>query len=276
MLHETIALPAGDYAGAPTLTTYVQDTIESQGGRLRPAVVICPGGGYAMCSDREAEPLALAFMAAGFQAFVLDYRCVDATEEGELLPHALADLAHAVATVRSHADAWHVDAGAIAVLGCSAGGHLTACYPAAARDEAFAAQLGLAPADLAVWSLVLCYPVIDLSLGWPPDPAYVGRITTDERYVHPQHLVDAAWPRTFLWHTASDNVVPVANTYRMGEALAAAGVDHEAHVFHRGHHGLSLATAQVAKDADHRDLHVAAWFDLACAWLEEGWGATLR
>lgn len=39
----------------------------------RPAVVICPGGGYGMTSDREAEPVALKFLEKGFQCFVLRY-----------------------------------------------------------------------------------------------------------------------------------------------------------------------------------------------------------
>lgn len=35
----------------------------------------CPAaaGGYFMCSDREAEPVALAYMAEGYQASVLRY-----------------------------------------------------------------------------------------------------------------------------------------------------------------------------------------------------------
>lgn len=32
-----------------------------------PAIVICPGGAYMNVSDREAEPVAVAFFAAGFK-----------------------------------------------------------------------------------------------------------------------------------------------------------------------------------------------------------------
>ena len=39
----------------------------------RPAVLVIPGGGYAMCSDREADPVALAYAKAGYQAFILRY-----------------------------------------------------------------------------------------------------------------------------------------------------------------------------------------------------------
>ena len=39
----------------------------------RPAVLVLPGGGYDMCSDIEAEPVALAYAKAGYQAFILRY-----------------------------------------------------------------------------------------------------------------------------------------------------------------------------------------------------------
>lgn len=269
---ETIELPTSGYGTpTPTLTTYIQDNLASQEGRLRPAVVICPGGAYRMCSDREAEPIALAWVARGFQAVVLDYTVFDEDEASPLLPHPQRDLAHAVATVRAHAGAWHVDPERIAMLGCSAGGHLCASYSRVMRDPAFAAELGLSCDDMAVSAQVLCYPVIDFTCGWPSDAFYAHRLDPTEALAHAQNLVDAATPRTFLWHTATDATVPVANAYRYAEALASHGVDHECHVFHRGRHGLSLATAQTGEDDLHRDAHVAAWLDLAAEWLEEGW-----
>ena len=36
----------------------------------RPAIVICPGGGYEFLSEREAEPIALRFLPEGFNCFV--------------------------------------------------------------------------------------------------------------------------------------------------------------------------------------------------------------
>ena len=57
-----------------TLTGYVQQTSSALPNlNVCPAVLICPGGGYAYCTDREAEPVALAFLNAGYNAFVLRY-----------------------------------------------------------------------------------------------------------------------------------------------------------------------------------------------------------
>jgi len=57
-----------------TLTTYVlEDSHEMLNGKKRPAILVCPGGAYAFCSDREAEPVALKYASMGYHAFVLRY-----------------------------------------------------------------------------------------------------------------------------------------------------------------------------------------------------------
>ena len=62
MLTETFHL-YDDRPGV-TLTTYIlSDSPELLNGQKRPAILICPGGAYLGCSDREAEPVALRFNA---------------------------------------------------------------------------------------------------------------------------------------------------------------------------------------------------------------------
>jgi acetyl esterase/lipase len=58
----------------PLLFAYLLDkSHELPLSSIRPAVIICPGGGYSFKSDREGEPIAMRFLAAGFHAFVLQY-----------------------------------------------------------------------------------------------------------------------------------------------------------------------------------------------------------
>lgn len=53
-----------------TFVRYVLDNSEEiDPKRQRPSVLVIPGGGYAMTSDREAEPIAMQFLAAGCNAF---------------------------------------------------------------------------------------------------------------------------------------------------------------------------------------------------------------
>lgn len=270
---ETISLPTSGYGSrVPTLTTYVLDNVAAQAERKRPAIIICPGGGYEFCADRESEPVAIAFTARGYQAFVLDYTVLDETEIAAgrcLLPAPQRDLAHAVSTVRAHADEWGIDSDSIIILGFSAGGHLCASYSALSRRQEFAADLCLTCEEIAVNAQVLCYAAVDLASGWPRNPEHVRTMCSDAvaELVTTQHLVDAMTPRTFLWHTAEDATVPVHNAYIYADALATAGVDHECHVFHRGRHGLSLATTESSKAPEYEDAHIARWLDLVVEWL---------
>lgn len=72
--------------------------------RVRPSVLVIPGGGYEMTSDREAEPSAMQFLAAGFNAFVLRY-----SVKPSVFPVALLEAADAMKMIREHAAEWHVD-----------------------------------------------------------------------------------------------------------------------------------------------------------------------
>ena len=55
------------------LTAYIRDTSPEMKNDPRPAVLICPGGAYHWVSDRENEPVALQFLARGYNVFVLKY-----------------------------------------------------------------------------------------------------------------------------------------------------------------------------------------------------------
>ena len=130
MLHKEINIEL-DYTGLdlehdtafqPILATYVLNPcMEGDYSKPRPAVIICPGGSYEFTSDREAEPVALAWNTRGYHAFVLRYSVAPSR-----FPCALFELATAVAFVREHAGEWNIDPEHIFVCGFSAGGHLTA------------------------------------------------------------------------------------------------------------------------------------------------------
>lgn len=125
------------------LTTYCLDSPELMAMGPRPAVLVLPGGGYFSCSDREAEPVALAFAAMGYHAFVLRYSVYDPkrsafpdiTKDIPLKracqhPRPVREVGMAMRLIRDHAEAWKVDADRIAVCGFSAGGHNAAMYGA--------------------------------------------------------------------------------------------------------------------------------------------------
>ena len=103
MISETIQLTGDPHV---TLTTYLHEPSEAMpNNAVRRAVMICPGGGYLFCSDREGEPIALAFMSAGYQAFVLRY----SVGEHAAFPRPLKDAEIALNMIRTRAEEWGVD-----------------------------------------------------------------------------------------------------------------------------------------------------------------------
>ena len=55
-----IEITVSGYKNAGELSIYlIGHSPEMPGHEKRPLVLICPGGGYCMTSDREAEPLAI-------------------------------------------------------------------------------------------------------------------------------------------------------------------------------------------------------------------------
>ena len=76
-------------------------------------------------------------------------------------------------------------------------------------------------------------------------------------------------PPTFLWHTWTDELVPVENSLMFAAALRRAGVPCEMHIFGAGQHGLSLCNDQVY-DAEQPNMHAecACWIDMAARWLK--------
>ena len=122
MIYKKIEIAVDGYKETADLYTYFLDnSIEMHINRKRPVVVICPGGGYAMTSDREAEPIAMQYLVRGYHAVILRY-----SVEPARYPLALLQLAKSVAFLRKNAAEFHIDTNKIVLQGFSAGGHLAA------------------------------------------------------------------------------------------------------------------------------------------------------
>lgn len=228
----------------------------------RPAVLICPGGGYEFVSDREAEPVAKTYFAAGYHTFILYY----AVQEKAANFYPLCQLASAMAHIRSHAAQWFVDPDKIAVCGFSAGGHLAASLGTLYREERFL-KVFHRTEHIRPDAMILGYPVITAD-----EYAHRGSIEHvsgakdgEESYTWfglDRH-VDSATPPAFLWHTSQDDCVPVENSLRMAAAFSAAKVPFELHVLPHGGHGMSTCTAEVNTPNSYN----ARWTEWSIRWL---------
>ena len=255
--YKKLNLENGDHQA--TMTLYVPDNFsEIDLERKRPTVIICPGGAYSYTSAREAEPGALNFITADFNAIVLNYSCAPA-----VFPCALFELASTIKTVKENAQKWHVDTDKIFVMGFSAGGHLAASYGTYLDSELV--KSAFADCDLSIAGMILSYPVITSG-----EKAHrgsfdnlLGEKATDEKalkLVSLEQQVSPSTPPAFIWHTFEDGTVPVENSLLFADALAKNKVPFEMHIFPDGRHGLGLADTYP---------HVAQWTGLFINWLKD-------
>lgn len=250
----------------PTLTAYIadQDCIESTEWKKRPAVIVCPGGGYEFVSPREADPIALRYSAAGFHAFILDY---SVSPTG--WPAACCELSKAVAYVRSIADEYNIDKDKIVVCGFSAGGHLAASIGVHYDKDIVKKFSGVTGDENKPNGMILGYPVITDNLEkthmGTHDRFVAGRAEA-ERFFGLEHHVNKNTPKTFIWHTYTDQAVPVYNTMAFATALMENGVQYEMHIFPEGYHGLSLGN-KITCNSDLAVPAVVPWMDMSITWL---------
>lgn len=252
-----------------TLTAYIAGTSkEMPYNEKRKAILVIPGGGYSFCSDREGEPIALAYVNAGFNAFVLTY---SVTNEGDARwPIPLIDASSAMKYIRDHADEFHIDPDYVFVIGFSAGGHLAASLGTIWDNDEIEAFLNMEKGYNRPTGMVLSYPVIsgleyahrgsfDNILGEKKDDGDARRELSLEL------RVDEKTAPTFIWTTATDTVVPPQNSIMFAQALAEKGIPFEMHVYPKGGHGASLANPIVGWGAP---TPITAWVNDSIRWMK--------
>ena len=244
-----------------TLEGYVLDCEISLGQEYaRPAIVVLPGGGYAYCSPREAEPVALRYASSGFHAFILRYST--GWDAAGFSP--LTEVSWVIGHLRENAQQWHIDPQKIAVCGFSAGGHLALASGLLGENKPNAMILGYPAVNIPN------YPGVNFML-----QLLTGRKeVTDEDaayYSLENHITKDA-PPAFLVATAEDMLtgygsLPVAKKY------SELGLGYELHFFQHGPHGYALAD-ETSADGSSRYLNpaFAQWQNLSVEWLHKVFG----
>ncbi len=209
------------------------------------AMLIIPGGGFAWnYFEHEGDYVANVLNRAGIGCFVLFYRLA---QDGWADPASVgpADAQRALRLIRAQAQRFRIDPARVGVMGFSAGGFLAATLatrhdarlyaPVDAADR-LSARPSLAAPIYPVQSLDPAYAYSGAApslFGGPPSAAQI-------REWSPDLNVTPRSAPTFLAHAEDDLLVPVANTTRLREALLAAKVPVETHLFARGGHGFGV------------------------------------
>lgn len=233
------------------------DLFPLENAHAKGSVLVLPGGGYNMRADHEAEPIARAYNANGYHAFVAHYRVAPHT-----MLAAFMDVIRATRLVRSLGDSGTFEPGRLAVCGFSAGGHLAALLGVHREigdpDERDPIDAHSRRPD----ALILAYPWITNKDQPPHEGKFSGRQGERRSYIDKtsteQH-VSSDTPPSFLWHTADDEIVPAEHSMLFARKLRENTVPFELHVYDSGRHGLGLS---------QEDEHVGTWLDLSCQWLD--------
>ena len=254
------------------LDAYVADEIP---GFTRKAILVIPGGGYgAVCSDREGEPIAMAFLPYGYNAFVLHYST--AGNSSKTFPAQLIQASKAMKHIKDHAKEYNIDPEQVFVTGFSAGGHL-------------AGSLGT------MWHKKEVYEAVDMPYGYnkPAGMMLIYPVVTGvEEFGHHgsfHNLLDSKNPTeeqllmcsleknvdekaspAFVVHTSNDQVVNVQNSLVLAKAFAEAGMKFEMHIYPDGPHGVALGNRITRCGVDKwEDPCIAKWVEHAVAWAEK-------
>jgi len=258
-----------DFLGIQTVRLWPGDAPEAKGKAcediptltiMRPrkgaengsAVVVLPGGAYVgLAADLEGREIADWFTARGFRAFILSYRL---SSHGYLLPVPLLDARRAVQLVRARARDYQVDPNRIVVIGFSAGGHLAALAGTQFVPGNPEAEDPIDRASSRPDFLVLGYPWIGAISSDTSHLSYCKLFNVMDRCEElrlaysPDLFVTKDTPPTFLYHTFTDQTVPVEQGLRFYEALIKAGVPSEMHIFANGGHGSGLGKGDASLD----------------------------
>ena len=222
----------------PTLTVFKP---ERPNGK---AVIICPGGGYAILAfDKEGTRVAEEFNKWGVTAFVLKYRLPDDSINIDRSLAPLQDAQQAIRWARANAAQYGIDRNKIGIMGFSAGGHLasTAATHFNFKADAVNNDTTSARPDFAV----LIYPVItfDSTFGHKGSRNnLVGANASKEKFdFYSNELqVSLTTPPTFLIHAGDDATVPVENSIRFYQACVKNKVPAEMHIYPKGGHGFGM------------------------------------
>lgn len=209
------------------------------------AILMTPGGGYARVAlGREGSSIARAFAARGYTVFELLYRLPhDGWAAGPDAP--LQDAQRAIRLIRAQAARRSIDRARVAAIGFSAGGHLAARLASRFASQTYE-PVDAADSESARPTVAgLFFPVITLRdphvhgqsrrelLGKDLSPERIARFSAESD-------LPADMPPTFVAHAADDPVVPRGNSVMMFDALQAAKIPSELHIFEKGGHGLPL------------------------------------
>ena len=234
----------------------------SKSAGKKPAVIICPGGGYAILAyNLEGTTVANILNNWGVTAVVLKYRLPsdDIMKDKSVGP--IEDAQRAIQYVRENADKLNIDPQKIGIMGFSAGGHL-ASTASTHFDKDYISNpdhISLRP-DFSI----LAYPVISMIDSLTHKGSrnnLIGKNPSSEMAENFSNELQVTknTPPTFLVLANDDNGVNPENSIKYYEALLRNHVPAELHIFQNGGHGFGTRILEYNDN----------WMDILRVWMQQ-------
>lgn len=199
-------------------------------------ILLIHGGGWSQGDRSQLKGYGVLLGRRGYTCIASEYRLT-----GEALwPAQIEDVKCAIRYVRANAAQFGIDPDRLVISGNSAGGHLSLMAGGAGGVDGFEGSGGHADTSSNVAAVISFYPPTGLERrSWGGLPALFGKGAPEAtlRGASPLTYATSSFPPTLLIHGNKDEVVPEAEATRMYEALNAAGVPVELHMFAGQPHG---------------------------------------
>ena len=252
----------------------------------KPAVIVCPGGAYFSCPrhGNEGDPVAMAFAADGYQAFVLEYSVAERAPAGKtLFPAQLLDFGKAMLLIRQHAAEWYINPDQISIVGFSAGAHLCGMLATTWHEKLLTEYFHEPSEYFRPLSAILLYGLFDYHVQNVFNRTLTGSFLPEDCNSHVFGCKDPTEEQekkySPYWHVSQDTVpmflaaavddgmVPSIQSVRMAEKLHETGIPYEFHMFQYGDHGFALGRNLFEPWRQDLAHACAAWLPLARTFL---------
>lgn len=261
-------IPLSEEDNQVYLEAYIADKTSNY---TRNAILVIPGGGYGyVCSDREGEPIALAFIAQGYNAFVLHYSVARTSKK--TFPSQLIEASKAMKHIKDNSEEYGIDKEKVFACGFSAGGHLCGSLGTMWHKKEIYDAVDMPYGYNKPAGVMLIYPVTTVFSHTSSFEKLLGKSYSPSEEFDCCDLeknVDEKTVPAYLLHTFNDQIVDVRGTICLAKAYADNNIPFELHIYPDAPHGLALGNEITAGSCEKwKNSAFSNWIENAALWAK--------